>query len=323
LRFRQGGDDAAFRGIVYVFRDYDGEKMNSKQTFYKIWDIMKPFLIYYILHNVVFVLILSLCRMAAERLVEEYLTYLGGHAQTVTGLVSGLSMIISVLPLIPWLRSELAAHHADSARDVRRSSVQGEKKTEEEKRRRGFHNAAAVGLTVVFAASASMGLNILFALTGLVEMSAEYQEVADRQYGVVFGVGIILYGLISPIAEEIVFRGIIFNRMRRYYSHMAAVIVSGVLFGIYHGNPVQGLYGGCMGILMAYLYERQHSFAAPCLFHATANTVVYAAAQSARLQGQGAWIWREVYTPFGCVILLSIAAACVVITERTEEDKQN
>ncbi len=323
MRFRQGGDDAAFRGIVYVFRDYDGEKMNSKQTFYKIWDIMKPFLIYYILHNVVFVLILSLCRMAAERLGEEYLTYLGGHAQTVTGLVSGLSMIISVLPLIPWLRSELAAHHADSARDVRRSSVQGEKKTEEEKRRRGFHNAAAVGLTVVFAASASMGLNILFALTGLVEMSAEYQEVADRQYGVVFGVGIILYGLISPIAEEIVFRGIIFNRMRRYYSHMAAVIVSGVLFGIYHGNPVQGLYGGCMGILMAYLYERQHSFAAPCLFHATANTVVYAAAQSARLQGQGAWIWREVYTPFGCVILLSIAAACVVITERTEEDKQN
>lgn len=128
MRFRQGGDDAAFRGIVYVFRDYDGEKMNSKQTFYKIWDIMKPFLIYYILHNVVFVLILSLCRMAAERLGEEYLTYLGGHAQTVTGLVSGLSMIISVLPLIPWLRSELAAHHADSARDVRRSSVRGRRR---------------------------------------------------------------------------------------------------------------------------------------------------------------------------------------------------
>lgn len=272
--------------------------MNSKQTFYKIWDILKPFLIYYILHNVVFVLGLSLCRMTAEALGDEYLTYLTGHAQTVTGVVSGLSMFICVLPLLPMLRRELAGHKASVSCAKRQNKV------------------VSIALTVMLAVSSSLGLNVLFALTGMVKNSVEYQEVANRQYGVAFGIGMLLYGLISPIAEEIVFRGLVFNRMRRYYPHMAAVLVSGVLFGIYHGNLVQGLYGGCMGILMAYMYERRHSFAVPCLFHATANTVVYAAAQSSRLQEEAAWIWQGIYTPQGCVILLGIAAACVVITER-------
>lgn len=279
--------------------------MNSKQTFYKIWDILKPFLIYYILHNVVFVLILSLCRMMAEALGDEYLTDLTGHAQTVTGVVSGLSMLICVLPLLQMLRRELAGHKASVSCAKRQNKV------------------VSIALTVVLAVSSSLGLNVLLALTGMVKNSAEYQEVANRQYGVAFGIGMLLYGLISPIAEEIVFRGLVFNRMRRYYPHMAAVLVSGVLFGIYHGNLVQGLYGGCMGILMAYMYERRHSFAVPCLFHATANTVVYAAAQNSRLQEQAAWIWQGIYTPQGCVILLGIAAACVVITERIGKNMQN
>ncbi|MDE7257779.1 MAG: CPBP family intramembrane metalloprotease, partial [Lachnospiraceae bacterium] len=86
---------------------------------------------------------------------------------------------------------------------------------------------------------------------------------------------------------------------------------SGVLFGIYHCNPVQGLYGGCMGILMAYLYERMHSFAVPCLFHATANLIVYSIAQSAALHGM-------LFTVPGCAALLAGSAVCVVIIEKSK-----
>ncbi|MDE6387424.1 MAG: CPBP family intramembrane metalloprotease [Lachnospiraceae bacterium] len=283
--------------------------MNNKVFLNKIWEILKPFLVYYILHNVIFVLILFLCRVTAEGLGEEYLTYLTEHAETVTGLVSGLSMLLCVLPLRPWLRSELAGHKAEADCVNRRSSVQGKNMTEEGRRGDGLHKAATMGLTIVLAVTASLGLNILLTLTGLVGMSEEYGEVADRQYGVAFGAGMILYGLISPIAEEIVFRGLIFNRMRRYFPHMAAVIASGVLFGIYHGNVVQGLYGGCMGILMAYLYERSHSFVVPCLFHATANMVVYVVAQSIFVQS-------IIFTVHGCVVLLIISVACVFIIEK-------
>ena len=167
-----------------------------------------------------------------------------------------------------------------------------------------------VCLTVILAAASSLGLNVLLGLTGLVESSAGYQDVAKQQYSVVFGAGMILFGLISPITEEIVFRGLIFNRMRRYFPHAAAVIVSGVLFGVYHGNLVQGVYGGCMGILMAYLYERMHSFFIPCLFHATANLMVYSIAQSVPLHGM-------IFTVQGCAVLLAVAVFCVVIIEKT------
>lgn len=282
--------------------------MNNKNTFSKIWEVFKPFLIYYILYNVVFVLLLSLCRAVAEGLGEEYMTALTEHVNTVTGLVSGLSMLIGVLPLLPILREEVREHrrsvHGTSATQDHESG--GEKGAESGKP--GI-TAAQTVLTILLAAASSLGLNVFLALTGLVDSSAAYQEVAERQYGVVLGLGLLLYGVVSPITEEIIFRGLIFNRMRRYMPHAAAVIVSGVLFGIYHGNWVQGLYGGCMGILMAYLYERTHSFFTPCLFHATANLVVYTTAQNASLQGL-------LFTIPGCAALFMISIVCVAVIER-------
>ena len=92
--------------------------MKYKQTFHKTWEILKPFLFYYILHSAVFVLLLSLCRAAAEGLGAAYLADLTEHADTVTGIVSGLSMLISVLPFLPMLRRELAGHRAEAAVDT-------------------------------------------------------------------------------------------------------------------------------------------------------------------------------------------------------------
>jgi membrane protease YdiL (CAAX protease family) len=88
-------------------------------------------------------------------------------------------------------------------------------------------------------------------------------------------VGLVLYGLISPLAEEAVFRGVIYNRMKRCFQKRTALLFSALLFGLYHGNMVQALYGTLMGIIIAVVYDRYESFAAPVLFHAVANISVY------------------------------------------------
>ena len=88
-----------------------------------------------------------------------------------------------------------------------------------------------------------------------------------------------------------------------------AVIASGVLFGAYHGNLIQGVYGGCMGILMAYLYERTHAFYIPCLFHAAANCVVYVVAQNAILH-------ERIFTYPGCMALLAVSLVMILIVEK-------
>ena len=286
--------------------------MNSDHNnhwFNRMWEIFCPFLLFFGLYIVVFILLRSLYEVIVGGLGEEYQVRVLEYEGTMTELVSGLSMLIGVLPLIPMLRRELKEH---------KQSVYGigttvDNKSGAEKRAGREKYGIAAGqtvLTIVLAAASSLGLNVLLALNGIVESSASYQDVARQQYSVMLGAGMILFGLISPITEEIVFRGLIFNRMRHYFPHAIAIVASGVLFGIYHGNPVQGLYGGCMGILMAYLYERMHSFVIPCLFHATANLMVYTIAQNPALHGM-------LFTVPGCAALLAGSAVCVVIIEKT------
>ncbi len=279
-----------------------------------IWGVIEPFVIYYLIYSAVFLIVTFLCRTLAAGLGDEYLAYLAAHAETVTGLVSGLAMIVAVMPLMPMLRRELDGHRADSYVSGERQSSQTAQSGGEGSEYREtdmavrYRKQASVSITVLLAAASSVGLNILLTLTGLVQASVSYQDVAQRQYGVAFGAGVVLFGLISPVTEEIVFRGLIFNRLRRYCPHVVAVVLSGVMFGVYHGNLAQGVYGGCMGVLMAYLYERMHSFFIPCLFHGTANLVVYLIAHNTVLHG-------KVFTVTGCAGLLLLSGICVWIVE--------
>lgn len=58
----------------------------------------------------------------------------------------------------------------------------------------------------------------------------------------------------GPIAEEIMFRGVIFQGLRKY-GRSFAILASALLFGIYHGNLLQGIFAFVIGILFAYLTE--------------------------------------------------------------------
>ncbi|MDD7148168.1 MAG: CPBP family intramembrane metalloprotease [Lachnospiraceae bacterium] len=87
--------------------------------------------------------------------------------------------------------------------------------------------------------------------------------------------GLLLFGVVSPLAEEIVFRGVIYNRLKKYFPVWIAILTSAVLFGGYHGNLVQGIYGFLLGIVIAWLYEVTGKFRIPVMFHAFANISVF------------------------------------------------
>ena len=50
-----------------------------------------------------------------------------------------------------------------------------------------------------------------------------------------------------------------------------ANLIQAVLFGIYHGNLVQGIYAFCIGVLLGYLAERYSSLIIPVMVHALFN----------------------------------------------------
>lgn len=271
-----------------------------KMTGQKIKEILGPFAVYYVVYHAAFILLLLVLQSAAKLAGREWTAWTAPEQTAATGILGGISMVLGILPLLKALQKELSDRGETFIRtkDVVPQQIVDRK------------NSVQNGLvTVLTAVTASLGWNIVFSLSGLVQQSESYQDVARNQYGVPMLAGVVLYGIVSPFAEEIVFRGIIFNRLRKDFPVGGAVLLSGILFGLYHGNLVQGVYGMLMGSLMAYLYARMGRFWVPCLFHMAANLTVY-------LTAQAPGIHEKVFTMPVAAVMLCILAVALVLTER-------
>lgn len=121
----------------------------------------------------------------------------------------------------------------------------------------------------------ALGLNFIFAGMGWLSSSASYQEVADNLYAVGIPMGLLLYGICSPLTEELLFRGIIFSEVKSFMKPFGAALLSSALFGIYHGNMVQMAYSAIIGMVFAYAYHFSGQFAVPVVLHGVINAVVF------------------------------------------------
>ena len=75
---------------------------------------------------------------------------------------------------------------------------------------------------------------------------------------------------------------------------------SAALFGVYHGNSVQALYGFLMGCLFAYGYEYFGSFKVPLGLHIGVNLCTYLL--SLFMDSDAVWVNWPV-----CVIALTVS----------------
>lgn len=80
---------------------------------------------------------------------------------------------------------------------------------------------------------------------------------------------LLLVVVVGPIAEELLFRGVIYGGLRTCFPVDVSALVSALIFGIYHKNIVQGLYAAAFGIILAYIFEKHRvSGEAPlCIWH--------------------------------------------------------
>ena len=58
--------------------------------------------------------------------------------------------------------------------------------------------------------------------------------------------------LAAPITEELLFRGLVLRSIAPYGKKFA-IVVSAVLFGLYHGNPIQTPYAILVGLILGYV----------------------------------------------------------------------
>jgi len=87
---------------------------------------------------------------------------------------------------------------------------------------------------------------------------------------------IVVIGLIAPLAEEIVFRGIVLGFFLKTYSPKKAVVFSALLFAILHMNPYLFVNALALGILLGWLYYATRNIYTCILFHSLYNLLSYA-----------------------------------------------
>ncbi len=135
---------------------------------------------------------------------------------------------------------------------------------------------SSLALSAIAGGTAGIALNNLIAMARLTQVSAGFQEANEA-----FFAGKLIYELLGsclliPAAEELLYRGVVYKRMRAVFGVRLAIILSALLFGLMHGNLVQFLYAGLLGLLLAYLLERTGSVWAPVLAHIAANLAAVA-----------------------------------------------
>ncbi len=153
----------------------------------------------------------------------------------------------------------------------------GEEMSGERLRARGDQLiAAAAGIL-----AASVFLNLFLAGVGAVHADAAAADASAQAGRVSLPLGILIYGVLSPLAEETVFRGITLQRLYLLChekksgktAFLLAAGLSSLLFGIYHGSLVQGLYAAAMGFLFCLFLALGGNLFRVIVLHGGANVM--------------------------------------------------
>lgn len=125
---------------------------------------------------------------------------------------------------------------------------------------------------IILAIATGQFLNDLINGLHLNDLFTGYSEVSEQAFsGQPVGLMILVVGIIGPICEELMFRGIVFNRLKDWVKPQAAIAISALLFGIYHGNVVQFFYATCMGVMLAIIYDKTGTLWISIVAHIAAN----------------------------------------------------
>ena len=78
--------------------------------------------------------------------------------------------------------------------------------------------------------------------------------------------------IVAPVMEELCFRKVLIDRLSMY-SKKYTIILSGVMFGLFHANLYQFFYACFLGIAFAYVYTKTGKIWYTMMLHAMVNCI--------------------------------------------------
>lgn len=129
--------------------------------------------------------------------------------------------------------------------------------------------------------SIALGIATLFLLSGLLNYFELFVEKLGFSGGTLpyelnspakYIISLISLAVIPAVCEELLFRGIILNGLKSKSINFA-VIMSSVMFSLFHFSPSQLIYPVCFGIILAIVYLHTNNIAFPMLLHFINNAL--------------------------------------------------
>ncbi|MDE7164914.1 MAG: CPBP family intramembrane metalloprotease [Clostridiales bacterium] len=81
---------------------------------------------------------------------------------------------------------------------------------------------------------------------------------------------------LAPVFEESIYRGVLFNGLKKNKSAVKAVLLSALAFMLMHMSPIQVVFQFALGVLSAVIMNRTGRLLPSVLLHATANAAALA-----------------------------------------------
>ena len=223
-----------------------------------------------------------LLHMAVSVIVTAAGGAIGGAAADSAVCTSVTALL--VLPVLIWMyRSDAAkGMHSNKSicrfdgaqqEDCRSQNTQGTAAVKTNRRGKDIRKTTyLIGILVLCAVSGGV-LNLLW--SGILQQLRIQDHFSNAVQEQLFAgqamVQLLGLGVLVPLAEELIFRGLIYTRIRKRIPAGAAIFFSALLFALFHGNVIQMIFAFPLALILAWLYERSGWFACPLAFHMGAN----------------------------------------------------
>jgi membrane protease YdiL (CAAX protease family) len=129
-----------------------------------------------------------------------------------------------------------------------------------------------VGFLMLFASGAATVAALAIA-RALVGYTPHVPNTLDDFSGTWELVGAVLALVAAPLCEEVLFRGFLFQGLRVRWRFWPAAVISAGLFALVHGSVLRLPAVFVVGLLLAWLFERKKTLAAPIAAHMTLNLI--------------------------------------------------
>lgn len=241
----------------------------------KMAEAVLPMLMFIVIREVLGSLLAILQAVLLQQADAGVLAFVSVHDADLRALSGAISMA-GAFALTLWNARGEVTLQSTCGEGLLRSSC-GEAIPGERLRVRGDQLiAAAAGIL-----AASVFLNLFLAGVGAVHADAAAADASARAGRVSLPLGILIYGVLSPLAEETIFRGITLQRLyllchenkSRKTAFLLAAGLSSLLFGIYHGSLVQGVYAAAMGFLFCLFLALGGNLFGVIVLHGGANVM--------------------------------------------------